>query len=87
VHRRRHFAGNVEALRSTYFESSGEAREKLIRLFDVIVSELTLRNGIAKATYVNRLVKSLSAILSAIQLPLRSIRVLDVRTSRSRKAA
>lgn len=82
VHRRKHFAGNLEALRSSYAESSGEAREKLIRLFDVIVSELTLRNGIAKVTYVNRLVRSLSAILPNIQLPRpQDVRVLDLPAS------
>jgi hypothetical protein len=82
IHRRKHFAGNLEALRNSYAESSGEAREKLIRLFDVIVSELTLRNGIAKMTYVNRLVRSLSAILPKIQPPRRQdVRVLDVPAS------
>jgi hypothetical protein len=82
VHRRKHFAGNLEALRGSYFNSSGAAREKLIRLFDVIVSELTLRNGIAKSTYINRLVGSLSEILPKIQVPhTRDIRVLDVPAS------
>jgi hypothetical protein len=82
VHRRKHFAGNLEALRGTYFNSSGETREELIRLFDVIVSELTLRTGIAKSTYINRLVGSLSAILPNIQLPRsQGVRVLDVPAS------
>ncbi len=82
VHRRKHFAGNLEGVRGSYLESSGEARERLIRLFDVIVSELTLRNGIAKATYINRLVRSLSAILPTITLPHpQNVRVLDVPAS------
>lgn len=82
VHRRRYFAGNLEALRSAYFESSCKAKEELTRLFDLIAGQLTLRNGVTKETYVNRLSKSLSAVLASIQLPIsHSIRVLDVPAS------
>jgi hypothetical protein len=75
------FAGNLEQLKVAYAASSEEKKADLSHQFDSIVDQLTMPNGVAKTTYANRLEPSLSAVLSAIQLPHTDIRVLDLPSS------
>jgi hypothetical protein len=80
-HRIAHFAGNLDHLKVAYANSDAEAKPILLRQFDAIVNQLTMRNGVTKETFANRLENDLLAVLSAIQLPHAKIRVLDLPSS------
>jgi hypothetical protein len=80
-HRIANFAGNLETLKLAYFDADAEARAELSRQLSTIVDALVLPNAVTKTTWPNRLGRSLSAVLSAVQLPSAEIRVLDVPSS------
>jgi len=80
-HRLENFAGNLPALQDAYSEISPAKRTQLLRQFNSIVDALVMPNAVAKTTYESRLTRSLSAVLSAIQLPSTDIRVLDLPAS------
>jgi hypothetical protein len=80
-HRIAHFAGNLDHLKVAYANSGAETKQILSRQFDAIVNQLTMRNGVTKETFANRLEDDLSAVLSAIQLPHAKLRVLDLPSS------
>jgi hypothetical protein len=80
-HRIANFAGNLETLKLAYFDADAEARAELSRQLSNIVDALVLPNAVTKTTWPNRLGRSLSTVLSAVQLPTAEIRVLDVPSS------
>jgi hypothetical protein len=80
-HRIANFAGNLEELKVAYSEGRAEQRAELSRQFDCMVDALVMPNAVKKTTYENRLARSLSAVLSAVQLPKAEIRVLDLPAS------
>jgi hypothetical protein len=75
------FAGTLEQLKIDYSNGSAEARAKLLPQFDSIVDALVMPNAVTKTSYANRLARSLSTVLAAVQLPSSEIRVLDVPSS------
>jgi hypothetical protein len=81
LHRIANFAGNLEKLKVAYASGNDELRQKLSTQFDAIIDQITMPNGVGKQTHSNRLVSSISAVLSAIQLPHVEIRVLDLPAS------
>jgi hypothetical protein len=80
-HRIANFAGNLEKLKVDYSDTRAEHRAELSRQFDSIVDALVMPNAVKKTTYANRVTRSLSAVLSAVQLPNSEIRVLDLPAS------
>ncbi len=75
------FAGNLAQLKAAYSQSGAERRAEQSRQFDRIVDALVMPNAVKKTTYANRLTQTLSAVLSAVQLPRPDIRVLDLPSS------
>jgi hypothetical protein len=80
-HRIANFAGKLEELKVTYSDVRADARADLSRQFDGVVDALVMPNDVKKTTYANRVTRSLSAVLSAVQLPSSEIRVLDLPAS------
>lgn len=80
-HRIANFAGTLQQLKTEYSDTSAEARVQLLRQFDSIVDALVMPNAVTKTSYANRLARSLSTVLAAVQLPSSEIRVLDVPSS------
>jgi hypothetical protein len=80
-HRIANFAGNLEELKVAYSDTRAEARAELSRQFDSVVDALVMPNDVKKTTYANRVTRSLSAVLSAVQLPNSEIHVLDLPAS------
>ena len=68
-HRIAHFAGNLDHLKVAYANSDAEAKPILLRQFDAIVNQLTMRNGVTKETFANRLENDLLAVLSRFSCP------------------
>jgi hypothetical protein len=81
MHRIANFAGNLEKLQAAYAISSAECRRDLSNQVDAIADQLTMPNGVTKQTHSNRLVHSISAVLSTVQLSHSEIRVLDLPAS------
>jgi hypothetical protein len=80
-HRITHFAGNLDPLKVAYANSDAETKRILLRQFDAIVNQLTMRNGVTKETFANRQENDLAAALSAVQLPAAKLRVLELPSS------
>jgi hypothetical protein len=81
IHRIANFAGNLEVLKVAYADSCTASRADLSAQFDAIIDQLTMPNGVTKATHFNRLSHCISAVLSKVQLPHSEIRVLDLPSS------
>jgi hypothetical protein len=80
-HRIANFAGNLQSLQAAYSDTQADKRAQLSKQFDSIVDALVMPNAVTKTTYADRLTNSLSAVLSAVQLPSPEIRVLDLPAS------
>jgi hypothetical protein len=80
-HRIANFAANLEKVKLDYSAADVESGAELSRRFSSILDALVLPNGVTKTTWANRLGRSLSTVLSAVELPAPDIRVLDVPSS------